>query len=87
MTHGQNEILCSAGVERPPEKDFPLTVGVLRLCAHVLLAIGRSADLAQGSIRITLGRENTEEDVDYMLSVLPGLVEKLRAMPSLSAVD
>ena len=55
--------------------------------SHVLLAIGRSADLAQGSIRITLGRDNTEEDVDYLLSVLPGLVEKLRAMPSLSAVD
>ena len=55
--------------------------------SHVLLAIGRSADLAQGSLRITLGRENTEEDVDYVLSVLPGLVEKLRAMPSLSAVD
>ncbi len=55
--------------------------------SHVLLAIGRSADLAQGSIRITLGRENTEEDVDYLLSVLPGLVDKLRAMPSLSAVD
>ncbi|MCH8061447.1 MAG: cysteine desulfurase NifS [Chloroflexi bacterium] len=55
--------------------------------SHVLLAIGRSANLAQGSLRITLGRENTEEDVDYVLSVLPGLVEKLRAMPSLSAVD
>ena len=55
--------------------------------SHVLLAIGRSADLAQGSLRITLGRDNTEEDVDYLLSVLPGLVEKLRAMPSLSAVD
>ena len=55
--------------------------------SHVLLAIGRSANLAQGSLRITFGRENTEEDVDYVLSVLPGLVEKLRAMPSLSAVD
>ena len=55
--------------------------------SHVLLAIGRSADLAQGSIRITFGRENTEDDVDYLLSVLPGLVDKLRAMPSLSAVD
>ena len=55
--------------------------------SHVLLAIGRSADLAQGSLRITFGRENDEEDVDYLLSVLPGLVEKLRAMPSLSAVD
>ena len=54
--------------------------------SHVLLAIGCSADVAQGSLRITLGRDNTEEEVDYLLSVLPGLVNRLRAMPSLSAV-
>ncbi len=55
--------------------------------SHVLVAIGRPADIAQGSLRITLGRDNTDEDVDYLLSVLPGLVQKLRAMPSLSAVQ
>ena len=55
--------------------------------SHVLLAIGRQADLAQGSLRITLGRETTDDDIDYVLSVLPGLVARLRAMPSLSAVD
>ena len=55
--------------------------------SHVLLAIGRPADLAQGSLRITLGRDNTEDDVDYLLSVLPDMVSKLRAMPSLSAVE
>ena len=55
--------------------------------SHVLVAIGRSATLAQGSLRFTLGRDNTEEDVDYVLSVLPGMVEKLRNMPSLSAVE
>ncbi len=54
--------------------------------SHVLLAIGRRADVAQGSLRITLGRDNTEEDVEYLLSTLPELVRKLRAMPSLSAV-
>ncbi len=54
--------------------------------SHVLLAIGLPADLAQGSLRITLGRDSTEDEVDYLLSVLPGLVNKLRAMPSLSAV-
>ena len=54
--------------------------------SHVLLAIGRSADLAQGSLRITLGADNTEEEVEYLLSVLPGLVERLRAMPALSEV-
>ena len=55
--------------------------------SHVLLAIGRQADLVQGSVRITLGRENTEEDVDYFLSVLPDLVARLRGMPSLSTVE
>ena len=52
--------------------------------SHVLLAIGRSADLAQGSLRITVGADNTEEEVDYLLTTLTGLVERLRAMPSLS---
>ena len=54
--------------------------------SHVLLAIGLSAELAQGSLRITLGRDNTDEDVDHLLSVLPTLVNRLRAMPSLSTV-
>ncbi len=53
--------------------------------SHVLLAIGLTAEMAQGSLRITLGRDNTEEDVDYVLSVLPDMIGKLRAMPSLSA--
>ena len=55
--------------------------------SHVLLAIGLTAEVAQGSLRITLGRDNTEDDVDYLLSVLPGLVNRLRAMPSLSLAD
>ncbi len=54
--------------------------------SHVLLAIGLTAEEAQSSLRITLGRDNTEEDVDYLLSVLPDLIGKLRLMPSLSAV-
>ncbi len=54
--------------------------------SHVLLAIGLTAEMAQGSLRITLGRENTEEDVDYLLSILPDMIGKLRSMPSLSAV-
>ena len=53
--------------------------------SHVLLAIGLTAEMAQGSLRITLGRDNTDEDVDYVLSVLPDMIGKLRAMPSLSA--
>ena len=54
--------------------------------SHVLLAIGLTAEMAQSSLRITLGRENTEEDVDYLLSILPDMIGKLRSMPSLSAV-
>ena len=53
--------------------------------SHVLLAIGLTAEMAQGSLRITLGRDNTDEDVDYVLSVLPDMIGKLRAMPSLSS--
>jgi cysteine desulfurase len=51
--------------------------------SHVLLAIGRTADEALGTLRITLGRDNTGKDVDYLLSVLPNLVKKLRTMASL----
>ena len=54
--------------------------------SHVLLAIGLSAEMAQGSLRITLGRDNTDEEVDYLLSVLSSLIKKHRAMPTLSAV-
>jgi len=54
--------------------------------SHVLLAIGRSAELAQGTLRISLGRDNSIEDVKYLLSVLPNLVRKLREMPSMSQV-
>ena len=54
--------------------------------SHVLLALGLSADMAHGSLRLTLGKDNTEEDVDYVLKVLEGLVSRLRAMPSLSHV-
>ena len=54
--------------------------------SHVLTAIGLPAHLAQGSLRITFGKENTEEDVDYMLDTLTDLVSRLRAMPSLSGV-
>ena len=46
--------------------------------SHVLTAMGFSAETARGSLRITLGRENTREDIDYLLDKLPGIVEKLR---------
>ena len=52
--------------------------------SHVLLALGQSAELARGSLRITLGKENTDEEVSYLLGVLVGLVAQLREMPSLT---
>jgi cysteine desulfurase len=50
--------------------------------SHVLLAIGQSAEIAQSSVRFSLGFENTSEDVDYLLSVIVPLVEKLRDLSS-----
>ncbi len=55
--------------------------------SHVLTALGLTAEQAQGSLRLTLGNDNTAEDVDYLLDVLPGLVQKLRGMPSMSGVS
>lgn len=48
--------------------------------SHVLRAIGLPPEIAQGSLRLTLGDENSEEDIDYVLEVLPGTVKKLRAI-------
>ncbi len=48
--------------------------------SHVLLAIGLPPEVAHGSLRFTLGRENTEEDIRHVLDVLPGIVSRLRAM-------
>jgi len=51
--------------------------------SHVLLAMGYPHEVAHGSLRLTLGKENTEADVDYVLEILPGIVEKLRQMSPL----
>ena len=48
--------------------------------SHVLRAIGLPPEIAQGSLRLTLGDENSEEDIDYVLEVLPEIIKKLRAM-------
>ena len=52
--------------------------------SHVLLAIGQSAEIAQSSVRFTVGYENTKQDVDYLLSVIVPLVDKLRELSSIS---
>ena len=46
--------------------------------SHVLLAIGRVHDVAHGSLRLTLGRENTPEDVEYIISAVKDVVSYLR---------
>ena len=51
--------------------------------SHVLLAIGLPHELAHGSLRLTLGEGSTEEDVDYVLEVLPPIIERLRNMSPL----
>jgi cysteine desulfurase len=52
--------------------------------SHVLLALGLSPEQAHGSLRFTLGRDNTEADVGRVLEVLPGIIARLRAMSPLS---
>jgi cysteine desulfurase len=51
--------------------------------SHVLVALGLPPEQAHCSLRLTLGRENTEADVERVLEVLPGIVAKLRAMSPL----
>ncbi|MCZ7393839.1 MAG: cysteine desulfurase NifS [Candidatus Methanoperedens sp.] len=52
--------------------------------SHVLLAIGLKPEEAHGSLRLTLGHENMQEDVDYVVSVLPEIVNKFRMMSPLA---
>ena len=51
--------------------------------SHVLLAIGLNEVQAHGSLRLTLGRKNTREEVDYVVGILPEIVKKLRDMSPL----
>ncbi len=51
--------------------------------SHVLLSIGLPHEIAHGSLRLSFGEETTVEDVDYILEVLPPIVERLRAMSPL----
>lgn len=51
--------------------------------SHVLLAMGLSHEIAHGSLRLTLGRQTTEDDIDYVVQELPIIVERLRSMSPL----
>ena len=64
-------IACSTGSACSAESKGP---------SHVLTAIGLSSDLIAGSLRLTLGKYVTDEDIDYTLEVLPKVVKKVRSM-------
>lgn len=51
--------------------------------SHVLLAIGLPHEIAHGSLRMTLGEENTKEDMDYVIDNLKRIVDRLRSMSPL----
>ena len=56
---------CSSGATEP---------------SHVLVAIGLDSDTGRGTLRFSFGADNCDEDVDYVISVLPALVDKLRQL-------
>ena len=60
---------CSAGSSDP---------------SHVLLAMGLSEELARGGLRFSMGKANTEGEVDYVIDTLCRLTERLRALPSMN---
>lgn len=62
-------IICSTGSACTSESLDP---------SHVLLSCGLPYEYAHGSLRFTLGKRNTKEDIDYVMTYLPGIVEKLR---------
>ncbi|MCG8515042.1 MAG: cysteine desulfurase NifS [Halanaerobiales bacterium] len=51
--------------------------------SHVLLAIGHPHEIAHGSLRLTLGLNNSEEDIEQVIQVLPGIIGKIREMSPL----
>jgi cysteine desulfurase len=54
--------------------------------SHVLTAMGLQADVARGSLRLTLGKDNTRADIDRLLDTLPVIVEKLRRLAPVQPV-
>ncbi len=52
--------------------------------SHVLVAIGIPIEYAHGSIRISMGRNTTLEDIDYMIEVMPGIIKRIRNMSTVN---
>ncbi len=53
--------------------------------SHVLLAMGSTPELSHGSVRFSLGRSNTVEDIDFLIETMPPIVERMRSMSPLYA--
>ena len=51
--------------------------------SHVLLALGLKHEVAHGSLRLSINNETTDEDIDYILEVIPNIVNRLREMSPL----
>lgn len=53
--------------------------------SHVLMALGIPEELSRGSLRVTVGKGNTTEEIDRLLEVIPDIVRKLRALSPLTS--
>jgi len=51
--------------------------------SHVLIAMGQDVQLARSSLRVTLGRETTEQEIKKFIDTLPALIQRLRALPAM----
>ena len=68
---------CSSNLKGRDEEDL--------VASHVLTAVGVPTDICAGSITFSLGKYNTEDEVDFVIEIMPKIVEKLLAMsPSYS---
>jgi cysteine desulfurase len=86
FVEGESIVLALDGVGVACSTGSACTAADLK-ASHVLLAMGLSHELAHGSLRMSMGRETRAEDIDYVLGVLPGIVEKLRLMSPLKVED
>jgi cysteine desulfurase len=68
---------CSSNLRGHDEEDLA--------ASHVLTAVGVPAEFCSGSLTVSMGKDNTEEEVDYMISALPSIIERLLAMSPLYA--
>ena len=80
---GEAAKLAREGLKEEYEKLYALR----EKPSYVLLASGLDVELAHGSIRFSLGRYNTESDIDYTLEKLPAIIERVRTMSTRKGFD